>query len=241
MIKKQHFCCMLTTSLSFTDRIVHRLNRLRAIYRMLICLLFAAMVTALLLPVHMEVVTRMMVGWDSYCLGFLGLSGLSFMKLKAEQIRHLAKRQDPSRSIVSLIVIVTCLSSIAAILDLESHRSAWILPRGVTTFIYLFGVFASWLLLHTVFTFRYAHIYYGDHPFDPSQEAGGLVIPGECPPTYMDFAYFSFVIGMTFQVSDIAITSSRIRRIALLHAFLSFLFNTVIVALTINEVVNLQN
>lgn len=231
---------MHEAKISTTSHLLHRLNKIRAIYRMLICLLFAGLVTVLLLPVHMEKVTRMMIGWDSYCLWFLSLSALTFSKLKADQLRLLAKRQDASRGIVSLIVILACVTSIVAILDLESHRSAWILPRGLVTFIYLFGVFASWLLLHTVYTYRYAHIYYGDHPRDPNQEAGGLEIPGNCQPGYMDFAYFSFVIGMTFQVSDIVITSPRIRKMALFHAFLSFLFNTVIVALTINEVVNLQ-
>jgi uncharacterized membrane protein len=237
----QHFCGMHQTSLSTTRRIIHRINHMRAIYRMLICLFLAAVVTLAFLPVRMEWLTRIMVSWDCYCLSFLCLSAMSFLTMKAEQIRLHAKTQDASRSLVSIIVIVSCVTSIVAVLDLLSNRRGWSLPKGAETSIYLFGVFASWLLLHTVFTYRYAHYYYGDHPNDPNQEAGGLEIPGHWPPTYLDFAYFSFVIGMTFQVSDIAITSPRLRKMALGHALLSFIFNTVIVALTINEVVNLQS
>jgi uncharacterized membrane protein len=102
-------------------------------------------------------------------------------------------------------------------------------------------VICSWFLLHTMFAYRYALLYYGDHPLDPDQHTVGLQIPNELWPDYLDFAYFAFVIGMTFQVSDIEISSRTIRRVALVHGILSFLFNTVIVALTINVVVDLKN
>jgi len=82
---------------------------------------------------------------------------------------------------------------------------------------------------------------YGDHPLDPDTHTVGLQIPNELWPDYLDFAYFAFVIGMTFQVSDIEISSRTIRRVALVHGLLSFLFNTVIVALTINVVVDLRS
>ena len=92
-----------------------------------------------------------------------------------------------------------------------------------------------------MFAYRYALLYYGDHPLDPDVHTVGLQIPNELWPDYLDFAYFSFVIGMTFQVSDIEISSRQIRRVALVHGILSFLFNTVIVALTINVIVDLRN
>ena len=118
---------------------------------------------------------------------------------------------------------------------------AFLLGKGVETFIYITGVICSWFLLHTIFAYRYALLYYGDHPLDPDLHTVGLQIPNELWPDYLDFAYFSFVIGMTFQVSDIEISSRTIRRVALMHGILSFLFNTVIVALTINVVVDLKN
>jgi uncharacterized membrane protein len=105
----------------------------------------------------------------------------------------------------------------------------------------LIAVISSWMLVHTVFGLRYAHTYYGDPdgPAGPQPHAGGLEFPGDRDPDYMDFAYFSFVIGMTFQVSDVQITSRDFRKLVLLHGMLSFGFNTVILALTINTVSNL--
>jgi len=90
------------------------------------------------------------------------------------------------------------------------------------------------LLIHTSFTLRYAHIFYGDHETKPNMHAGGLDFPGDALPDYLDFAYFSFVLGMTFQVSDVQITSRRFRRLALLHGMISFVFDTTMIALTIN-------
>jgi len=95
------------------------------------------------------------------------------------------------------------------------------------------AVAASWTLTHTTFSFRYAHLFYGDADADPGDD-GGLAFPGEPAPDYWDFLYFSFVIGMTCQVSDVQVTSHRIRRLALAHGVLSFLFNTIILALAVN-------
>ena len=94
---------------------------------------------------------------------------------------------------------------------------------------------SSWALVHTVYGLRYAHAFYGDSD-EPGvhQHAGGLIFPGDRPPDYFDFAYFSFVVGMTCQVSDVQITSRRMRRITLIHSVLSFGFNTLILALLIN-------
>jgi uncharacterized membrane protein len=96
------------------------------------------------------------------------------------------------------------------------------------------------MMLHIIFTFRYAHMYYHSNLNNETGLCGGLEIPNEKYPDYLDFAYFSFVIGMTFQVSDINITSKSMRRLALLHGMLSFLFNTVIVALSINVILDLK-
>jgi uncharacterized membrane protein len=97
------------------------------------------------------------------------------------------------------------------------------------------------MIVPTVFSLRYAHKFYGDHPDEGRDEiAGGLDFPGKDQrPDYLDFAYFSFVIGMTFQVSDVQITSRDFRSLVLLHGVLSFAFNTVILALTINTLSSL--
>jgi uncharacterized membrane protein len=100
------------------------------------------------------------------------------------------------------------------------------------------AVVLGWLLVHTIFSFRYAHLYYGDR--DRNNESdGGLIFPGRADPSYCDLAYFSFVIGMTFQVSDVQITDQRIRRLVLGHGLISFGYNTAILALVVNVVSNL--
>ena|ERR1700744_2497770 len=225
---------------SVSHRIIHWLNHLKSVNRLIIGVAFALLMEFILQGIKLERLTRVMLGWDCYCICVLTIIFITWSTMQPQQIRILAKRQDSSRGIVFLLVVGACLTSLVAVLDLLGHKKAWLQPRWVEASIYITGVFLSWIILHTIFTFKYAHDYYGDHPNDPNRPAGGLQIPGDLLPDYVDFAYFSFVIGMTFQVSDIAITSHNIRKWALFQGLLSFLFNTVIVALTINEVVNLQ-
>ena len=94
----------------------------------------------------------------------------------------------------------------------------------------------SWLFVHTIFALHYAHEYYGERR---DGIIGGLDFPGDKEPAYWDFLYFSLVIGMTSQVSDVSITSKVIRRIAAVHGVLSFFFNVTVLALTVNIVSNL--
>ena len=114
----------------------------------------------------------------------------------------------------------------------EQHLTIHLLLALVT-------VVLSWLLMHAVFGLRYAHNFYGDSDTDARKHAGGLNFPRERWPDYRDFAYFSYVIGMTCQVSDVQVTSRKMRRLVLLHGILAFGFNTVILALTINTVSSL--
>jgi uncharacterized membrane protein len=96
----------------------------------------------------------------------------------------------------------------------------------------------SWSLVHTVFSLHYAHAYYG--PADDEDDAdglvGGLEFPSDTTPDYWDFMYFSYVVGMTCQVSDVQISGKNLRRMALIHGVVAFFFNTIILALTINIV-----
>jgi uncharacterized membrane protein len=98
------------------------------------------------------------------------------------------------------------------------------------------AVIISWWLVHTVFTMRYAHLYYTTDE-GKKTPLGGLEFPGnDKEPDYLDFVYFSFVVGMTFQVSDVEISSKQIRRLAWAHGLIAFAFNTAIVALSINVI-----
>ena len=218
----------------------HWFHRLPSIYKLVVSFGIATVVSAFLMPVHMEPMTRVMIGWDVFSICMLIISIVIFASMRPRQIRLLAKQEDAGRIGVFAIVLATTIGSLMGGMILLGSK-VFLLGKGVETFIYLTGVICSWFMLHTIFTYRYALLYYGDHPLDPDIHTVGLQVPNELWPDYLDFAYFAFVIGMTFQVSDIEISSRTIRRVALMHGILSFLFNTVIVALTINVVVDLRN
>jgi len=215
-------------------------HRLPSIAKLLASLFVAGIISASLLPVRMENMTRVMIGWDCFSLTMIVFSLVIFTSMRPRQIRVLAKQEDAGRVVVFFIVLIATFGSLMGVLLLLQNKERWLLGKGMETFIYLTGVVCSWMLLHTMFAYRYAFLYYGDHPLDPDPRTAALQIPNELWPDYLDFCYFSFVIGMTFQVSDIEISSRLIRRVALVHGMLSFLFNTVIVALTINVIVDLK-
>jgi uncharacterized membrane protein len=215
-------------------------HRLPSIYKLIISTSAATIVSAVLIPVRMETMTRLMIGWDVFSICMLTISVVIFSSMRPRQIRLLAKQEDGGRIVVFGTVVATTIGSLMGVMILLGNKT-FFLGKGVETFIYITGVICSWFLLHVIFTYRYALLYYGDHPLDPDLHTVGLQIPNELWPDYLDFAYFAFVIGMTFQVSDIEISSRTIRRVALMHGILSFLFNTVIVALAINVVLELRS
>lgn len=153
------------------------------------------------------------------------------------QMRRRAQRQDAGRRAIFIFVVAAATVSILAIGFLLKST-----PKGssaglVTLHLTLSAVtiIDSWLLTHTMFALRYAHIYYlDDSETAIIDEIGGLDFPNEKQPDYGDFLYFALVLGMTFQVSDVQITSRRIRRLATIHGVLSFFFSTAILALSIN-------
>jgi uncharacterized membrane protein len=110
--------------------------------------------------------------------------------------------------------------------------------RGAAVVLVAATLLLSWLVTHLVFAYRYAHEFYTKS--DAAKVDGGLEFPGNEPPDYWDFMYFSLVLGMTFQVSDVQITSRKLRRLATLHGLIGFFFNTVIVALTVNIAASLM-
>jgi uncharacterized membrane protein len=154
----------------------------------------------------------------------------------AASIRKVANSEDPSRTLAFGFVLVAALASLLAVVALlgtMKSLSGSILARHIV--LSAAAVLESWLLVHTVFTLHYAHIYYDADDARSGADTGGLGFPGEPPePDYLDFAYFAFTIGMAAQTADVTIPGRRQRRTALLHALISFGFNTAIVALSIS-------
>lgn len=179
-----------------------------------------------------------LITWMSFALSVILLDWVTILSSHPREVRKIAKLQDSSRSMIFIFVISASIISMLAIYFLlksaKGHGAA-----NVTSHILLAigAVFISWWLVHTVFTMRYAHLYYDtDRDDGTPRKGGGLQFPDEIEPDYLDFVYFSFVIGMTFQVSDVEISSRGIRRLAWLHGLISFAFNTAIVALSINVI-----
>lgn len=179
--------------------------------------------------------------WCVFSFSYIVLCWVVLFTRPVSEIRKKAVSDDGSMIFVFVMILVSSFASLFTVLQLmiSKHQQA----HGHTLFIpvCIGGMLLSWIMVHTVFTFHYAHKYYGNDELDKSLPARGLDFPREVKPGYIDFAYFAFVIGCTFQVSDVQITSGKIRRIVLLHGLLSFVLNTFVVALTINFIASLMN
>ena len=156
-----------------------------------------------------------------------------FFHTSAAETHIKAKMQDETRSEIFAIVLISTFAGLLAVILLLINKDI----EPLDLIVAISGMFLSWFLVHTTFGMRYAHLYYGD---SKTNKGSGLDFPGTDEPDFIDFAYFSFVLGMTFQVSDVEISSRKIRRLSLLHSLIAFIFNTVIVALTINALAGLS-
>ena len=143
---------------------------------------------------------------------------------------------------VFLLIVVSSFASMFTVLFLMiSQKSNASSKDNLYLPVAIAAMLLSWLMVHSIYAFHYAHMYYDDDEKEPGKDAYGLEFPGKNPkPDYLDFAYFSFVIGCTFQVSDVEISSPKIRRVVLFHGLLSFALNTFVVALTINLIAGLS-
>lgn len=222
---------------SKTGPLISWINNVDAHHRLYASMCFATVVFFFCYSL-LELPMLVMVTWLSYLFSTLLLAWITILSSHPADVKHEAHAQDSDKKLVFIFVVVAAFASLFAVLFLL--RGAEGLSAKIL--VPLVCEAGSWWLVHTVFTLRYAHFYYCDIDHDTkggSQKLGGLEFPGKMEPDYLDFAYFSFVVGMTFQVSDVQITSRRIRRLAWIHGLLSFAFNTFIVAFAINVVAGL--
>ncbi len=173
------------------------------------------------------------IGWAVAAVLYIGWVWVSVVPLDAATTAAHATREDPSRGITDLLLILASLASLGSILIvLLQARAAEGPGQALLAALALVVVALSWVLVHTLFALRYASMYYAD-------DDGGIDFNQLEPPRYADFAYLSFTLGMTFQVSDTTLTSSAMRAVALRHALMSFLFGSIILATLINLVAGL--
>ena len=180
------------------------------------------------LPAGWRFTTKSLVGWDLGVAVYLAIVYWTIARSQASHILQHAKNEDEGRGVILVLTVAAALATLAAIVAQlggaqgKTDTEFWQLLLALTT------IFLSWTLIHSIFAIHYAHEFYAE------DRPGGLNFPGGGKPDYWDFVYFSFVIGMTFQVSDVAVSSRRIRKTVTAHGIVSFLFNVSLIALMVN-------
>lgn len=179
--------------------------------------------------------SSIVLGWAAASLVYVSWVWLLIARMDPAETKSHAAREDPVRGLAEVLILVASLASLAAVaMLLVDARSASAARSGVLAAMALGSVALSWLLIHTLFTLRYASQYFAGDP-------GGIDFNTDEPPRYVDFAYVAFSLGMTFQISDTNLLTSAFRATALRHALLSYVFGTVVVATTINLAVSLSS
>lgn len=210
---------------------------IRARPRLFVCAL-VGIVAGVVLPTDMRVVTRALIAWDVAVLFYIALSARLMASSTQETIRRHARFQDEGRMVILfLTAAVACASMGAIIAELGPVKNLTGWPKAIHLGLTILTLLNSWLFMHLTFAFHYAHEYYLERATSPAKKAeqrGGLMFPGTETPQYIDFLYFSYVIGVACQTADVETTSPTMRAVALVHGVLAFFYNTTILALMVN-------
>lgn len=200
-------------------------------------LLLSALVSAVLLAVlpHVEdwrLTTELLVAWNAGAILYLVLCFTMMTASSVEHMKWRAQAQDEGRVVILILTVLASAASLIAIIaELAAVRTYPEDPRAFHIGLAVLTILSAWAFTHTMFALHYAHDYYlAKH----RGAAGCLEFPGSEAPDYLDFLYFSFVIGTSGQTADVAVATPVMRRVVLVHCVVAFLFNTTVLALTIN-------
>ncbi|MGP1665424.1 MAG: DUF1345 domain-containing protein [Rhodanobacter sp.] len=186
-----------------------------------------ALVTGGLVVLGISPAPAFLLGFDVGALVFLASQARVFSRSTPPQMRNKARTHDAGRwGILWSGVALSAVVLVALTIELQADKSGGVLALLVAAA----SIVLSWLLLNILFALHYAHGFYGDY----GRQHEGLEFPGTKEPDYWDFAYFAVVIGMTFQVSDVQVSSRYLRRMVLLHSVIAFFFNVFIIAVSVN-------
>jgi len=207
-------------------RRVARIAPYRAVARSAIAIAVGT-AAGLALSLRYSTAVAVLGGWNAGGLALLALAWLIILSCDARATGQRAAAEDPGRTAVTVLVVLASLAGLLAVTVLVRTPEA-IAPQDRIELVALClaTVIVSWTLTHTAFTLRYAHLYYRED----EEGIGGADFPGGARPSYLDFAYLAFTVGMTFQVSDTQVSSKHIRHTVLLHGVLSFVYSTAILA-----------
>jgi uncharacterized membrane protein len=205
--------------------------------RLFICMVLGVAIGAVL-PEHMRVATRALIAWNIAVLGYLAGSARLIAKADSLTVRERAKIIDEGRLTILLLAIgVACASIGAIVLELGPVKEMTGWSKGLHLGLTVLTILDSWTFMHLTFAFHYAHEYYDECDLDPlkkRRDRGGLHFPGKEDPNYVDFLYYSFVIGLASQTADVETTSRPMRLLTALHGTLAFFYNLAIIGLTVN-------
>lgn len=205
--------------------------------RLLICL-FVGVLSFFVLPDHWRQSTRVLVGWNLATFLYIVLAGLMMRKATPASIRRRALMTDESRFVVLTLATLAAVISLGSIFaQLGNVKDAQGLAKVLHLGLATATILSSWIFIHLMFAQHYAHEFFVEREAEkllPEDERGGLRFPGARKPQFIDFLYFSFVIGCASQTADVETTSAEMRVLTLLHGVIAFFFNTTVLALTIN-------
>jgi uncharacterized membrane protein len=191
-------------------------------------------VVSIFAPTWLHGATRLVASYDAGAATLLAMlwSGLH---RDPDQTRDRAALDDPGRNVVLLVVLAAVVLGLVSAIAIIGHgpKVNTLAERWTAYFFGFCAVTIGWFLVHTVYTFRYAHLYWYDDDGDGTQ-CGGITFPGTDKPSDIDFAYFAFTIGTSFAVSDPQVTETRVRAEIIGHSIISFAYNSVIVGMVIN-------
>ncbi len=222
-----------------TNRKENILLSMVPLHRAMISLVLSLIVFLLIRQFHFNWMMNGMILWDVFALSYIIICWFVFFTSSINHITKRAQSDDGSSVYVFFIVVLSSFASMITVALLIITKEVGDTTKEIYLPVIIVGMMLSWTMVHTTFCFHYARLYYNEY-HRKSQDVSGLSFPEEQHPDYLDFAYFSFIIGMTFQVSDVEINSKTIRRLALAHSLLSFVLNTFVVALTINLIAGLK-
>ncbi|MEH2193131.1 MAG: DUF1345 domain-containing protein [Nostoc sp.] len=200
-----------------------------------------AVLVSVILPRWLHLPTRILCAWNSGIDFFLAITWWKMGRATPEKIRRYSENEYEGHLAIFMLVIAAACASVLAIgFLLTDKKGLSIILLTLHVVLAIITIVGSWLLVHTMFAVQYAHSYYKyiNHSND-EEITKGLDFPNNDYPDYWEFLYYSFVIGMTSQVSDVQTTSPAMRRLTLLHSILSFFFNTTILAMSINIIASL--
>jgi uncharacterized membrane protein len=188
------------------------------------------------IPWPLGLMARGLAGWCAAVLVYQVLTWWLADTFDAKRTRERAQSLDqPNLMILVSMLVVVGASVVAIAMLLQQVKQLSGIERAVHIGLGLVALAGSWLMMHSIYAFHYAHRYYNDEKHR-GPDAGGLDFPGKEDPDYFDFLYYAYVIGMTSQVSDVQATSREMRRITLIHSVLAFAFNMLVLALSVNVV-----